>query len=287
MTIYVTGDCHGAYLNRLSYKKHPELRSLTQEDSIFFLGDWGVVWGGTKYDKDTVYQLKQTSEKPFKKFILLGNHDNWDWAMSLPESNEYHGVRQCVFNGVIYPNTYIICEPTILTIEDKKFFCIPGAECHEGDYIHVDCNGNEHSSLCIKAKDGSYTYVSGEPYDGPFRRSTPVREEGKDWWPQEAIDVEAAGDLLQLIKDNDIQIDYVLSHDCPAVWIEEANRAFSFSFSPIQYPITQGEEFLQRVAEETNYKWFFHGHLHLDKERSIDKKLNVMCLFHSILKLED
>ena len=40
--IYITGDCHGEVLQRFSYNKHPFLKNLTTNDTIFVLGDIGL-----------------------------------------------------------------------------------------------------------------------------------------------------------------------------------------------------------------------------------------------------
>lgn len=42
MSLYFLGDVHGDPIMSLSYKKNPELKKLTSNDTIIQLGDFGV-----------------------------------------------------------------------------------------------------------------------------------------------------------------------------------------------------------------------------------------------------
>ena len=42
--IYVTGDTHGGFLERLSVSAFPEQKEMTRNDFVIILGDFGGVW---------------------------------------------------------------------------------------------------------------------------------------------------------------------------------------------------------------------------------------------------
>lgn len=62
MSIYLTGDLHGNIIDRFSYKRHPELRQLTNKDTVIVLGDVGLGFRG--YEEEDIYQLNWLNQKP-------------------------------------------------------------------------------------------------------------------------------------------------------------------------------------------------------------------------------
>lgn len=282
--IYVTGDIHGEALPRFSYARNQKLRDLTAKDYVVILGDWGIVWND-KYSSNTIYQLEWMEEKPWTWVCLLGNHDNWDWALSLPKiETEIGEVRQCIYKNVVYENIYIVADPSVLEIDGELCFCIPGAESHDSAGRYVDSKGNEHSDLSILRKDNRWTYMDGT--ENPVPNLQLYRVEGKSWWQDEAIDVDSAGEILHYLVDNEVQVDYIFSHDAPAVQIEGINKKLPRRMGEI---ITKGEQFLQRVADNMDImrtKAFLHGHLHMDRW-VCEEEPRVMGLYHSIIEIQE
>lgn len=278
--LYVRGDIHADPISAFSFRNHPEMRTLTKDDYMVILGDFGVVWG-PGCEKDTHYKLNWLNNRPQKTVVLLGNHDNWDWALSLPKiDTEIGEVRQCVFENIVYDNIYIVADPSVLNICGEKCFCIPGAECHDLPGCYTDAKGNEHSDLPILGKDKKWHYVNGDLIEPqPLMIPQFFREEGKHWWKDEAIDVDSAGEILYILKDNEVHIDFVFSHDAPAIQLTEMNKKLPAG----KEIITEGEHFLQRVVDELDFDCFFHGHLHWDRLQPSDNR--IMCLFSTVLNL--
>lgn len=100
--------------------------SLTKEDYLIILGDWGVIWSGLK-GKPTVprpdsYLLHWYAEKPWTTIVVLGNHENYDAYDQLPLS-EWNGAQ--VWR--LAPNVIVVKSGEVFTLNDKTFLVIGGA----------------------------------------------------------------------------------------------------------------------------------------------------------------
>lgn len=124
MAIYLTGDIHGELeVNRLSNKHHKELSTLTKEDFVIVLGDFGCIWDGSKTDK---YWLDWLDKKPFTTLFIDGNHECFDLLEQYPVV-EFHGGRAHKIRDSIYH----LMRGEIFTLENKTFLCCGGADSHD------------------------------------------------------------------------------------------------------------------------------------------------------------
>lgn len=290
--LYVTGDCHGDVIEKFSKYRYLYPARFQEDDYVVILGDWGVVWND-EYKKDTICKLEWMAEKPWTWVCLLGNHDNWDWALSLPKANTEIGpVRECVYNGMVYENIYIVADPAVLDICGEKCFCIPGAECHDGSGLFIDPQGNEHSDLLIyhpnknyfslmNEYENAYTKTVNQKYIDFWEEPSFYRTLGENYWADEAIDVDSAGEILHYLSDNDCHLDFVFSHDAPAIQLKNINIKLPSSYKE---PITEGELFLEKVRKELDFDCWFHGHLHWDRLQPKEDD-RVVCLFGTLLNL--
>jgi len=74
MAVYLTGDIHGQLsVRRLGRDNFPDGRSLTRDDFVIILGDFGLVWDGSKSDE---YWLDWLEGKPWTTLFIDGNHEN-------------------------------------------------------------------------------------------------------------------------------------------------------------------------------------------------------------------
>lgn len=129
--LYFHGDTHGILINSFSYKQHPEMRQLTEEDYLFILGDCGVPWNDYTKEED-IYQLKWLDSRPYKTIIITGNHDNYDMIEQMQPIQFCNGIaRQANIYGHKFHNIKYINEPTILNIQDTRILIIPGADSHD------------------------------------------------------------------------------------------------------------------------------------------------------------
>lgn len=100
------------------------------------------------------------------------------------------------------------------------------------------------------------------------------RTENVSWWPDEMPNEREYEEGMENLADVDFQVDYILSHTCP---LEIAHE--------ICFEIAEGEEtlqqYLQSVAECTEFVDWYFGHWHKDED--VD---NFHCLYDEIVRLD-
>lgn len=98
--LYVTGDTHGALdIRKLNTSNFPEQRSMTKEDYVAIMGDFGLVWDDGKED---LYWRKWLAGKNFTTLFIDGNHENFD-LLKRYEVVEWHGGKVQFINDSIHP----------------------------------------------------------------------------------------------------------------------------------------------------------------------------------------
>jgi len=248
--IYITGDCHGEVLQRFSYNKHPFLKNLTANDTIFVLGDIGLYW--PNYEKETEYQLTNIN-KPWKTIFIAGNHDNYDFIETLPIVQP-----NFLISGTIRQDKqfYWIDKSCILKIDNKIILCIAGAKSHDSKYIFE----KEEKSFIKIAK----------------RRNLPYRINHITWWNQEEIDIKDVRATLKNYGSN--KVNYIMSHDAPAHFNNIAKKIDIYN----DYEDNEGELFLEELDQTLDFDYWYHGHYHF--EDYIYE--NHVCVYHSILPVK-
>ena len=98
MAVYVTGDTHGDWMNRLKTDSFPEQKEMTKDDYVIICGDFGL-WDNSNREK---YNLDWLEDKPFTTLFVSGNHENYDILDSLPVSELHGGKVNFVRPSVIH-----------------------------------------------------------------------------------------------------------------------------------------------------------------------------------------
>lgn len=263
MAIYITGDVHGDAINRFSYRKHPQLRELTTQDIVIVLGDWGIPWNKHTQEQDK-YTIKFLNEKPWTTIALRGNHDNTDALRAMPQEEKYGGkMRRLVIDDVTADRTFIIDEPTILTLEGNRCLCIPGADSHDVWPIR-----NSFTGLNVVDKENDPNWKS--QVKNFKQRGLFYRVKGESWWPDEGVNI----DLCDRLLDNEAgHFDFIFTHESPAFISRE------LGFAP-----TIGEAYLEIMRKHTDFDAWFYGHLHRNCW-SIAQDDRLMCLYQSIIQV--
>lgn len=121
MAVYLTGDTHGD-VSRLLYYRFPGNHVISENDVVFVLGDFGVIFSNVPNPKETRI-LNLLAKRPFITMVLDGNHENHPRLYNLPETEVFGGKV-----GTIVENKVFCCRRgEIYTIDDKKFFTFGGA----------------------------------------------------------------------------------------------------------------------------------------------------------------
>lgn len=254
--LYFTGDLHNDIIGRFSFKRHPFLRALTNQDVMFCLGDCGCPWFNPElhfYDywtkpgaeKQDHFQLKWLNQKPWTTIFIAGNHDNYDLIEKMPLVHKYGGtIRLMYYQNTLYDNIYYIDKPTILSINNKIIMVIPGAESHDADYLLQPDN--------IFTKDMIRFWEKEERQTGKI---TLFRVNHFSWWQQEKIN---QCEINKFLKTAPKKVDYVLTHDAPAAVL----ASWKPSGAPARLNPTESEKILENVRTNIDYKYWLHGHLH-------------------------
>ncbi len=116
--IYLTGDTHGD-LARFSSACWEVGKTLSKEDYLIILGDFGVLWQQDSFDN---YWLNWLSKKPWTTLFLDGNHENFDLIDNLPTIKMFGDEVGCAA-----PSVFHLKRGRVYNIDDQSFFVMGGA----------------------------------------------------------------------------------------------------------------------------------------------------------------
>lgn len=270
--LYLTGDTHGDILERFSYNNYPFLRELTKDDVVVVLGDAGLMWpleNDYATNKAADYIMRQLESKPFKIVFLLGNHDNYDYAESLPETIYLSGnvsiedgfVRPVIIDNKTYAGRYIV--DSWATMNLSGYHCL----------------------LCAHAKshdiENLYEQDDKEGITAAKRRHEWYRVVHESWWPQEELDIAAIEPFIQKHKGE--HFDAILTHDCPGIFCGKTNRPGSFG----RLRPTRQERYFDTWLDELDFDVWAHGHMHHDWFPYTHDNKKLYCLYRGFDDLDE
>ena len=249
--IYCTGDIHGDP-RRFSTECFPEQKEMTKDDFVVILGDFGLVWSGSKEEK---YWLDWLNDKPFTTLFVDGNHENFNMLYTFPVV-DFHGGKA----HKIRDNIYHLMRGYVFDICDKKFFAFGGASSHDIQDGILDPND------FVDMDDFRDTYRRWQKYGKMFR----VR--GVSWWDQEMPNDEELECGRQSLQSVNNEVDFVISHCAP----QEVASVIGF---------TDRDKltwyFNQLLWDGLKFtKWLF-GHYHTNKQ--IMGKF--ICLYEQMIRI--
>lgn len=233
---YITGDKHR---NFRSIKKFCRKKRTRKQDVLIILGDAGINF----YEDDRDEKLKRyISKMNITLFCLHGNKEK------RPQNINTYGVRNfCggkVYYEPEYPNINFAVDGEIYLLGGKKYIVIGGA--HSIDKLR-----------CI--------------------------EENSPYWDDEMPDDATKMRVENTLKNQDNSIYGVLTHTCPIRYMptevflsnkKPAKTKGLFRFlkcknklKPFTPDIDRStEEWLEQIEGKLDYKIWFCGHYHVDKE---------------------
>lgn len=122
MRIFLTGDVHGSIdICKLSSSFWPEKKSLTKDDLLIILGDFGLLWKNEP-DKEEIYWRDWLNDQPFTILTIDGNHEN-HWRLSQLPLVDMFGSKV----GKYTDSIYYLKRGEIYNINGYIFFCMGGA----------------------------------------------------------------------------------------------------------------------------------------------------------------
>lgn len=279
MAIYVTGDTHGSqshglfsvdgFMRRLNTESFPEQKSMSKDDYVVILGDFGGIWATDRFrvqenpsEKDSLDWLE---EKPFTTLFVPGNHENYDrltgctnerllhsWLYAKMPEEEKEKLRQGYprkeWHGghvrVLRPSVLMLERGDIFEIGEKTCFAFGGARSHDiqdgildpADYPDEKAFRKEYNRRC----------------------GGMIRVRGVSWWDQEMPSSEEMAygrrNLEAFMKDH-ARIDFVFTHDAPA-----SDKIYLGYDSKDELSL-----YLESLRDIMKYGRWFYGHLHDNK----------------------
>lgn len=121
--IYICGDTHGKEdIHKLTSKKFSEGKSLTKDDFVIVIGDFGVLWNISKYWLDQEkYLINWYDSKPWTTLFIDGNHENHDRLQTLPQIKMFGD-----FVGKVSDSVFYLQRGKVYIIDNKRFFTFGG-----------------------------------------------------------------------------------------------------------------------------------------------------------------
>lgn len=239
--IYVTGDIH-ARPERLNLLRHYgiDAKSLTKDDTLIILGDFGLVWNYDGESREEKYWLNWLEDKPFTTVFVDGNHENFDRLLSM---NEYP-LRE--WNGglvhEIRPSVLHLIRGEIYTIEGKKFFAFGGASSHDIQDGILDPNDPNFMDTYRRYKKENKIF----------------RVKGVSWWERELPSEAEMQRGIENLEKHNWEVDYVITHCLPQTIAAVLLRGICESDVLTNY----FDELL--LDRELKFKKWYCGHYHVD-----------------------
>lgn len=258
--LYVTGDTHRYWVERLSYENFPESRSFSFEDKdrifVLIMGDFGI-WNDDKQEK---YSLEWLKGRPFTTLFIDGNHENFNRLYEYPVE-EWHGGKVHRINSSVLH----LMRGQVFHIGGKKIFTFGGAKSHDIEDGILDPAAEDY---LLRKKD---LLRRGRRY---------YRVMGLNYWEQELPTKEEMEEGLRKLEANDNWVDYIMTH-CTYTSLQDRIDGGSGEFKP---------DILTEYFEEINKRircfgrWFY-GHYHEDTPFTEFYGSKVQGLYENIVKV--
>jgi hypothetical protein len=124
--IYAFGDMHGDMeIRMLNTEFFPEGKTLTKNDYVIILGDFGLHFDPVK-SKTEIHWLKWLASRQWTTLFVDGNHENHDILDNL-ETTEMFGGEVGLAGLNKEDSIYHLKRGEIYTIDNKKYFVMGGA----------------------------------------------------------------------------------------------------------------------------------------------------------------
>ena len=249
--IYITGDCHADF-RRFNKQIFPEQESMTKDDYVIICGDFGGVWNKDVEDKAEKWWMDWLDNKPYTTLFVDGNHENFDRLYSYP-TKQWNGGKV----HKIRPSVIHLMRGQIYELDGKRIFTFGGARSHDISGGILETDDPDYKK---KKKELDREWIS-------------YRINHISWWKEELPSKEEMEEGLKNLEKYDNTVDYIVSHCCAGkTQIQIGNDAKDVDILT---------EYFDILREKVNYKKWFFGHYH-DNKNLNDKEL---LLYEQIIRI--
>lgn len=250
--VYITGDTHGSWINRLCSYTFPEGRDMNKNDYVIILGDFGI-WDNSNSEK---YALDWLNNKPFTTVFISGNHDNYDILDNLPVEEWHGGKVNYIRDSVIH-----LMRGQVFNIEDKSFFTFGGALSHDISDGILDMNDPDFKEKKKKLDMNPYSLY---------------RIDHKTWWSRELPSENEMLEGVKNLKIHNNKVDYILTHSpyTSILSVMDGNSGL--------YKSDVLSDYLQNIKQTVDYKHWLFGHMHVNENYYFDRST---CIYEQIIRI--
>lgn len=250
--IYITGDTHGD-VTRLSMDNFSEQRTFDNQDENFVIicGDFGLVWDCKEENKNEKYWLNWLENKNFTTLFIDGNHEAFNRLYNYPVK-EWNG--GCVHE--VRPHVLHLMRGQIFNIDGCTIFTFGGARSHDIDNL-LDSNDLDFTEKKKQLQKDNLFY----------------RVKGISWWEEEMPTQKEMQLGFDNLESNNLKVDYIITHDCAS-----STKAL---YSHGSFQTDELNAYLEEIRCKCNFKKWFFGHLHGDKQIN-DKEI---LLYYQIVRI--
>lgn len=264
MSLFVCGDTHGRTYDtqKLSTKRWSEQKTLTKNDVLVQLGDFGWVWYPFGKNKEQEYWLDNLAGKKYTLAVVLGNHENYDIIETLPIIRKWGNPVRVLKRKT--GEIYFLERGYVYTIHGKKVFAFGGAQSNE-------------------RPDNTEPVYIPKMYGMGKRKKYEIIE-GKDWWSQELPTEEEKLRGIENLIEHQWKVDYVLTHTAPSTIIphlkdaiiESGEKWYDKNDSRTEDPLSI---YFEEIYQNLSFKQWAFGHFHVDM--SIEQENKIFHAFYN------
>ena len=248
--IYITGDTHSDF-TRFTEDQFPIQSEMTKSDYVIICGDFGGVWTFEEESRREKEVLDWLNERNFTTLFVDGNHENYTRLYNNYLVEEWNGGKvHRIRNSVLH-----LMRGEIFDIDNKKIFAFGGAKSH--DIQDGILNLDEEEKIYEMRKRGAY-----------FR----IRD--YSWWDLELPTEEEMQNGIKNLEKVNYKVDYIISHCCPTS-IQALLSGGNFKKDHLT-------DYLQEISEKCEFKKWFFGHYHDNKQFNAQYTL----LYENIIHIE-
>ena len=231
--IYITGDTHADF-TRFNEDKFPIQKEMNKNDYVIICGDFGGVWTFEEESNREKAVLDWLNNKNFTTLFVDGNHENFTRLYNYPVEEWHGGKVHKIRDSVLH-----LMRGEIFEIDGKKIFAFGGAKSH--DIQNGILNLDEEEKIYEFRKMGAH-----------FR----VRD--YSWWGLELPNEEEMQNGIKNLEKVNYKVDYIVSHCCTTN-IQTLLGGGLFEKDYLT-------DYLQKIADKTEFKKWYFGHYHDNKQ---------------------
>ena len=250
--IFITGDTHAEFERRFNTENFPEQKEMTKDDYVIICGDFGGIFDAEGETKNEKYWLDWFESRNYTLLFVDGNHENFDRLNRYP-IKEWHGGKV----HEIRPHVLHLMRGQVFTIDEKKIFAFGGARSHDigGGILETDDPEFQKKKQELNRSCKAY------------------RVNHISWWAQELANGEEMEEGKKNLRDNGHTVDYIITHCCST-----STQVFvgGSMFRP-----DRETDYLEYIKKQTNYKKWFFGHYHSNRNVS-DKEI---LIYEQIIRI--